>query len=136
MTNGCCLYCHKKNPISFLCILCGVKMCNDIHCIIEDGTKRGTEYSVIYHSIKCSGGNGLFLDISNTEIIYILKRRIINSNIFIYMNNFGEAMNDKYLDDKYKLNKDELKKGIMKYIDMTFRKQEPKLYFKNINNCK
>ena len=31
----------------------------------------------------------------------------------------------------YKLNKDELKKGIMNYIDMTFRKQEPKIYFKN-----
>ena len=33
------------------------------------------------------------------------------------------------LSDEYKLNEDELKKAIQKYIDMTYRKKYPKLYY-------
>ena len=129
MSNGYCSYCNKKNIVSFLCLFCGSKVCNSRNCTIENGTKKGKEYSTIYHSIKCSGGNGLFLDVKNTEIVYILKRRIINSNICIYLNSFGETLKDKYLNDEYKLNKEELNKGINKFIDMTFRRQKQKIHY-------
>ena len=69
------------------------------------------------------------MDVKNTEIVYILKRRIINSNIFIYLNSFGETLNDNYLNDEYKLNKEELNKGINKFIDMTFRRQKQKIHY-------
>ena len=127
--NGSCSYCQKKNLHSYLCLLCGKKMCDNKHCYIENGSKRGKEYSFIYHSIKCCGGNGLFLDTSDAEIIYILKRRFFNSKIFIYLNNFGDVLKDKYLKDEYKLNKEELKKGINKFIDLSYRKKGFKIYF-------
>ena len=128
-TNGYCFYCHKKNLSSYLCLLCGKKICNNIHCIVENASKGGKDYSLIYHSKKCCGGNGIFLDLTNTEIMYILKRRILKSNIFVYMNDFGEALKEKYyLSDEYKLNKNELNKGIIKFIDMTYRKQDSKYY--------
>ena len=86
---------------------------------------------MIYHSIKCSGGNGIFLDITNSEIKYLFKRRIINSDIFIYTNALGERLkDDNYLSDEYKINKDELNKGIIKFIDMTYRKNVGKIYFR------
>ena len=132
-TNGNCFYCHKKNLSSYLCLLCGNKICNNIHCFIENGSKRGKEYSLIYHYKKCCGGNGLFLSISNAEIVYISKRRMIESKIFIYLNDFGDTLKDKYLNDEYKLNRDELKKGIMKFIDMTYRKNSFKIYFRDNN---
>ena len=84
--------------------------------------------------MKCCGGNGIFLDIKNAEISYILKRRIIKSNIFVYMNDFGETLKNNYLNDEYKLNKAELKKGIMKFIDMTYRKKTLKIYYVVRNN--
>ena len=131
-TNGRpCFYCHKKNLSSYLCLLCGNKICNNIGCFIENGSKKGNEYSLIYHSKKCCGGNGIFLNIKNSEIVYILKRRIITSNIFAYMNDFGEALKNNYLSDEYKLNKVELNKGIMKFIDMTYRRNYQKINFIN-----
>ena len=128
-----CLYCQKKNLSSFLCLICGNTICIKLNCYIENGSKKGKEYSLIYHSIKCTGGNGLFLDIKNTEIVYLLKRRIIRSNIYIYLNNFGDYLKGTFtfLNDEYKLNENELKKGIMKYIDVTYRKKTNKIYFNN-----
>ena len=101
-------------------------MCNSIHCFLDNESNHRKEYSLIYHSKKCSGGNALFLNMRNSEIEYILKRRIIKSKIFVYMNDFGEKIKDLYLNDKYKLKRDELKKGINIFIDMTHRKKFPK----------
>ena len=135
-TNGNCIYCHKKYLNSYLCLLCGNKMCNNIDCFIENGSKRGREYSLIYHSKKCSGGIGLFLNIINGEIVYLLKRRFIFPKIYIYLNDFGDILKDKNLSDEYKLNKKELEKGIMKFIDVTYRKNYIKTYYKEKNNNK
>ena len=121
---GNCIYCHKTNLYSYFCLLCGNKFCCTQKCTIESKSK---EYAAIYHSKKCCGGNGLFIDISNSEIVYLLKRKIISSNIFIYINNFGEPLNFNRLDDDYKLNKEKYNEGIMKYIDMTFRKKKSKI---------
>ena len=38
------------------------------------------------------------------------------------------------MNDEYILNKAELKKGIMKYIDLSFRKKSGKIRFSNMNN--
>ena len=130
-TNGNCFYCNKKNILSYLCLFCGKIICNSINCLINDEAKNKKEVSLIYHSKKCCGGNGLFLNIRMCEIEYVLKRKIIGSNIFVYVNDFGETMKVFNLSDEYKLNKDELKKAIQKYIDMTYRKKSPKLYLRD-----
>ena len=132
-TNGKCFYCHKTFLNSYLCLLCGKKICNSINCVVENGSKRGKEYSAIYHSKICCGGNGIFISNVNSEIIYILKRKIIPSNIFIYLNDFGDTLKDKYLTEEYNLNKVELKKGIQKYINLNHRIKGPKLYFMDNN---
>ena len=122
-TNGSCFYCNEKNLSSYLCLFCGKKMCNNNHCFLYNKSKKRKEFSFIYHSKKCCGGNALFLNMRNCEIEYILKRRIIKSKIFVYLNDFGETIRDYYMNDKYKLNRDELKKGINIFIDMTYRKK-------------
>ena len=40
----------------------------------------------------------------------------------MYLNSFGEFINDFY-NDNYLLNKIELEKSVQKFIDMTFRKK-------------
>ena len=128
-TNINCLYCHQQSLSSYFCLLCGNKMCYTTKCIVENISKEKNEYSSIYHSKICCGGNGLFLDVKSSEIIFILKRRIIGSEIFVYLNNFGEPLNIKQLNEDYKLNKEKLEKGFLMYIDMTFRKNNQKIYY-------
>ena len=126
-TNINCLYCHQQNLSSYFCLICGNKMCCTTKCIVDNISKGKKEYSSIYHSKKCCGGNGLFLDVQSSEIIFILKSRIIGSKIFAYLNNYGESLNMNLLDEEYKLNKDILKNVIMMYINMTYRKNSLKI---------
>ena len=42
------------------------------------------------------------------------------------MNNFGEPLNEKCLNEDFKLNKTEYQKAITKYFDMTYRKKSHK----------
>ena len=116
--------------MSYFCLICGKRICGTINCLVDIKDKGIKEYSLIYHSKKCNGGNGIFLSIKNSEIVYILKRRIIDSGIYIYLNNYGEFLNNKCLNEDYKLNKVELEKGILKYMEMTFRKNLRKIYYR------
>ena len=133
--NANCFYCHKKSYLAYYCLICGKQICNNINCTIIDESNGQKEYALIYHSIKCSGNNGIFLNIHNVQIVYILDRKMINSGIYIYLNNFGEHMKDRYyLNDDYVLNKNELKKAINKYIDLTFRKKIGKIFYLDNQN--
>ena len=133
--NSSCSYCNKKNLSSFYCLFCGYQICNNVNCTIIDESSGKKEYSLIYHSLKCSGGNGIFLNIHDVEITYILERKMIESGIFVYLNSFGEHMTNKYyFNDEYELNKLELKKAINKYVDLTFRIQIGKIYYRNNQN--
>ena len=127
-----CMYCHKKNSSSYLCLFCGNKICFNINCFVNIEDKNEKEFSLVYHSLNCCGGNGLFLNISNAEIMYLRKRKVIESNIFIYSNDFGEIFKEKFSSDEYKLKKDQLEKGIKIYIDMTYRKRYSVCYFSKI----
>ena len=119
IANRNCFYCNKKNLSSYLCLFCGNKICID--CFAYDETKYRKEYSFIYHSKKCIGGNGLFLNIKTGEIEYVIKRSVIRSEIFIYMNDFGEEMKENSLSNEYKLNTYELKKAVQIFIDVAYR---------------
>ena len=65
--------------------------------------------------------------------MYLSDRKVIESKIFIYSNDFGETIKEKFGNEKYKLNKVELEKGIKNFIDMTFRtKKATYIFFKKI----
>ena len=132
--SGNCIYCHENRLNSYLCLLCGKKMCNHINCYIEKGSKKGKEYSIVYHSKKCCGGIGFFINIINSEIIYLLKRRFIETKNYMYLNDYGDHLKNKNLNNEYKLNREELQKVIREFIDMTFRKNLLKTYFRENNN--
>lgn len=115
-----CSNCQKKKVNYYICLLCGNKICTDMDCIkvIKVGLK---EYSLIYHSIICNGGNCFFVDARNSQIIYLLKRRFLLSSYNIYRNSYGEYPQSSNLDDSYILNQPELEKACQSYIDLTFR---------------
>jgi len=116
-----CIECNKLNSKYYICLICGEKICNLKTCQSEINSKNKKEYSLITHSKNCSGGNSIFLKNTNSEIIYILKRTIILSKIFIYLNSFGEYLNKSNLTSEYVLNKAALEKSLQNYINLSFR---------------
>ena len=122
-----CVYCKKKYINYEVCLICGNKVCNYIKCLGEKKSNGTADYSLIDHSKKCSGGNSIFISNKTSQIVYILKRRFINSNIYVYLNSFGEYRKDYYLNDNYLLNKVEFEKSIQQFIDLTYRKKVSKI---------
>ena len=92
-------------------------------CIIEVKEKGKKEYSLIEHSKKCGGGNAFFISGKTSEIIYLLKRSFCDSGIYVYLNSFGEYINESSLNSNYILNQVELDKSIKLFIDLTYRKK-------------
>ena len=82
---------------------------------------------MIDHSIKCAGGNSLFIAGKTSEIMFLLKRRFIDSGIHVYLNSFGEYMSDFDFKNNYILNRIELDKSIQIFIDISHRKQKHKV---------
>ena len=117
-----CINCNKKKVCYYICLICGNKICDDKTCI-KINTNGKKDIALIDHSIKCSGGNALFISSTNTQIVYILKRQLIFSGIYVYLNSFGEYAQDNCLIGNYILNKIELEKAKQLYIDLTFRKK-------------
>ena len=120
-----CSYCKQKIPNFYVCLLCGRKICNNKNCVGKVNKNGKKDYSLIDHCKKCSGGNCIFVSINSSEIIYILKRKIIFSNIHLYLNAFGEYIDEKCYYDNYLLNKIEYEKSTQIFIDLTFRKKLP-----------
>ena len=123
-----CSNCNKKAINYFVCLICGNKICNHKDCKTDVGPNGKREYSLIAHSKKCSGGNSLFIEGKTSEIIYILKRRLISSGIHVYLNSFGEYMNFNDFNNNYILNRIELDRSIQIFIDISFRKKITKIY--------
>ena len=128
-----CLNCNNKNSNSYVCLICGSKLCNLKICQSEINDKGKKEYSLISHSKKCSGGNSIFISIINSEIIYLLKRQFIFPKIYIYLNSFGEHRKESYLTSDFILNTIELEKAIKSFINMTYRQRTLRIPSINMN---
>ena len=117
-----CINCNKKKVCYYICLICGNKICDDKNCIKNNANGK-KDIALIDHSIKCGGGNALFIANTTTQIAYILKRQLAFSGIYVYLNNFGEHVQDNCLIDSYILNKIELEKSKQIFIDLVFRKK-------------
>ena len=122
-----CANCNKKEINYYICLICGNKFCNHIDCKTEIKENGKRDYSLFDHSKKCAGGNSLFIEGKTSEIMFLLKRRIIDSGIHVYLNSFGEYMSDYDFKNNYILNRIELNKSIQIFIDISHRKQKLKI---------
>jgi len=118
-----CINCHKQIFEFYLCLICGNKICNNRACMTDTKPNGKKEYSLIEHSKICGGGNAIFISGQTSEIIYITKRQFIRSEIFVYLNSFGEHPKGNDLSGNFLLNHSELDKSIQIFIDLLFRKK-------------
>ena len=116
-----CSMCKNKNVAFMICLSCGAKICDSTSCIFEDKTLKKPDFSFIYHSKVCSGGNSIFIKGITGKIVFLLKRRLIESKYYIYLNSYGEYPKSINLTDNYIRNKIELENAYKAYVDMTYR---------------
>ena len=122
-----CINCHKNNVYFYLCLICGNKICDNKSCVTDIKPNGKKEYSLIEHSKICGGGNTIFISGKSSEIIYLTKRQIFSSGIYVYLNSFGEYPKGFDLNGNYTLSHSELEKSIQIFVDMTFRKKGYKI---------
>ena len=115
-----CDNCQKIYSNSFICLICGKKFCNNINCKVKLNSK--SLYNIIYHSFFCGGGNNIYLSLNDGEISFVSETNIIYSHIFIYLNKFGDKVNNGKITNDFILNEDEMKKTIISFIDFSYRK--------------
>ncbi|KRY43527.1 E3 ubiquitin-protein ligase UBR1 [Trichinella spiralis] len=57
-----------------LCLICGEVLCYRSHCCRHSITREESVGAVCFHSFKCSGGTGLFLNVRSCQVIMLYDR--------------------------------------------------------------
>ena len=115
-----CSNCHMKEITGYICLICGSKICNLKKCLSV--SKKGKkEFSLVGHGNECTGGNTLYLSLKDSQIIYYLKKRFAFSEVYLYVNKYGEHIEEKCLSSDFNLDKKMYEKAKMDYIDLKYR---------------
>ena len=117
-----CSNCHMKEIVGYICLICGEKICNLQKCVYLN--KKGkNEFSLIGHSKRCTGGNSIYLSLKDSQIVYYLKRKFVDSEMYLYVNKYGEHFGENYLPSDFNLDKKIYEKAKINYIDLKFRQK-------------
>ena len=118
-----CICCGKNGKLSLLCLLCGEKFCNDKLCKPKENNPNNISYYQL-HSINCNYGNVFYItDLG--KILFFYHGECINSFNGIYLNQFGERLNNDNatITNDYKLVEKEYQKLEKMFIVFSYRKK-------------
>ncbi len=93
-----CYYCHKLNKNSLICLICGIKLCSSM-CISDN-----LKFVMHYHTLRCGYNNGIFIQLAETRIIYMMNGVFGVSDEVLYSNKFGEILLDGIISKDFILN--------------------------------
>jgi hypothetical protein len=116
-----CDKCKKYSRHSFICLICGKKLCNIPH--VCDAIRE--------HSTKCSGENNIFIEnqdmrLSCLKPLYVKFENNINKIMgfkkfyCLYTDDSGAGPN-REISNNLKLNKENLKLALKNYVCFDFR---------------
>ena len=108
-----CIICGKMPKQSFLCLICGSKICytGQIAIRIEEA---------IAHSRKCCGNYCLYIDLENMRIYYMDAYEKVLKLYPIYVNNMGIGPKGEYISNEFNLSHEKLKLLKKIYISKDF----------------
>ena len=117
-----CICCGKNGKLSLICLLCGEKFCNDKFCKPQENNPNNKCYYEI-HSLNCNYGNNCYItDLG--KILFFYHGACVNSFIGIYLNQFGESLNnDDPITNDFILVEKEYQKLEKMFIDFSYRKK-------------
>ena len=103
-----CIICQKIIPKSFLCLICGEKVCRpDV---------EGFEYQeMMLHTNSCTSSCCIFVDTGNMKLYYINKNRILKL-FSIYVDKTGAGPKGDKIPNEFYLNEEKIKLAKKNYI--------------------
>ena len=102
-----CEICHKISSSWLLCLICGKKVCD-------------SKQEAFTHIDHCMIGNCIFVDMSNTILFYVDKKRMIMSLYPIYLDKNGSGPKRSKISNEYNLSKERLRSTLDNYISLEY----------------
>ena len=110
-----CIICEKVFPISFLCLICGEKVC-------LSKSPLGELEDIRLHIFKCSSSFNIFIEDENMNLVYIDTNGEIIKLFPIYVNKNGNGPKGNQISNEFFLNQEKIKLAVKNYICDDFNK--------------
>ena len=106
--NNKCIYCNNQERNSFICLICGKKICCSKKCNLQ---KK--------HINECGGNKGIFLNMSNYEInVYNNSNEKDNKYYTLFFDDYDLGPSEEKLSNHYILKKDSLEESFNDFISI------------------
>ena len=102
-----CSICKKEVKEYFICLICGQKVCTDIHC-----------NKSFIHVKNCSGDLGPFIYIYDMKLYLINSKNIKKSLFPLYINESGVGPDHLNKARNFKFSKEKYEAGLKEYISL------------------
>jgi hypothetical protein len=102
-----CSMCKKEVKEYFICLICGQKVCTDIHC-----------NKSFIHVKNCSGDLGPFIYIYDMKLYLINSKNIKKSLFPLYINESGVGPDHLNKARNFKFSKEKYEAGLKEYISL------------------
>jgi hypothetical protein len=96
-----CKECNRFSKESYICLICGSKICSILH--------------LSNHAKKCGGYNGIFINMNNMKII-LWNNNNIEKYFPIYVNKSGNGPQGHEIGNEFKLSHEKIKLAIKNYL--------------------
>ena len=104
-----CSLCKNIRRDSFLCLICGEKVCNH---------KKSDEYMI--HVRKCTGDFCIFIQLSKTKLFLANKYGDLVKLFHLYVNKAGTGPKGNQISNEFNLSEEKIKNIIKNYISNDF----------------
>ena len=81
---------------------------------------------IIEHNEECGGGRSIFINTFNYKVVLVENNnRVYESDIPLYVNKFGESIENNTTNKTIKLNKEEIKNALRIFINFSWTNNIP-----------
>ena len=104
-----CKICSKHSKYSYICLICGNKVCHINSC-----------NQFMKHAELCNGNNSIFLDMDDMKICISIEMRYMHYFFSLYLNKNGIGPSGFEIGNNYTLSEENLKFAIKNFISYDF----------------
>ena len=109
--NNKCIYCDNKEKNSYICLICGKKICCSGKCNMQ---KK--------HINECGGNKGIFLNLSNLEIILSDNSNEKDKKYYtLFSDNYDLGPSEDRISNQYFLKKESLEESYNDFISIDWK---------------
>ena len=108
-----CIICNKIEKNSFICLICGEKICDKF-----SSRKRDLDtISHIKHIYECCVDSCIYMELNSSKLYYIDLREDIKLKLYpLYVDQTGAGPENREITKEFNLSKEKLKLTLLNYV--------------------